>query len=173
MSETGVKYYEGMFVFAQAMDLGDGIDRLNEIFSRANATLLAMSKWDERRFAFPIKKHKRGVFILTHFSCDPSMLVQIERDCNLSELILRALVIRADHLTEEEMRSHDAREALVDDVKLRRERAASRAADRASRAAAAAAREEQGQNVASSVENDAEIDVETDASEASPASAEA
>ncbi|RMD61963.1 MAG: 30S ribosomal protein S6 [Planctomycetota bacterium] len=143
MSETGVNYYEGMFVFAQARDLGEGVDRVLEIFDRAGAEVLAMSKWDERRFAYPIKKHKRGVYVLTHFACPADKLAQIERDCNLSEEILRALILRADHLSEEEMRAHDARDELARDIEERRERAKARAAERAARLAASEAQEQE------------------------------
>lgn len=160
MSDNAVNHYEGMFVFAQAMDLGEGVERLNEILGRAQADVIAMSKWDERRFAFPIRKHKRGVYVLSHFSCAPSKLAQIERDCNLSEEILRSLIIRADHLTVEEMQAHDAREALMDEVSLRRERAEARAQARAERAAQSREGLEQGEAVAAAVGDDDSADDE-------------
>jgi len=158
MSETGVNHYEGMFVFAQARDLGEGVDRLRDIFDRAGAEVLAMSKWDERRFAYPIKKHKRGVYVLTHFTCPAEKLAQIERDCNLSEEILRALILRADHLSEEEMRAHDARDELARDIEERRERAKARAAERAARIAASEAEEQAEQN-----DDRTEVEAETSA----------
>lgn len=158
MSETDVHYYEGMFVFAQARDLGEGVDRVREIFDRAGAEVLAMSKWDERRFAYPIKKHKRGVYVLTHFACPAEKLAQIERDCNLSEDILRALILRADHLSEEEMRAHDARDELARDIEERRERAKARAAERAARIAASEAEEQAERN-----DDQSEVEAETSA----------
>jgi small subunit ribosomal protein S6 len=82
-----------------------------------------MRKWDERRLAYEIDKQKRGVFILTYFKAPTSSISGLERDCNLSETILRLLVTRADHLTEEEIAANDARQALDDEAKLRSEEA--------------------------------------------------
>src|SRR5205823_5441403 len=76
-------------------------------------------KWDERRLAYEIKKQKRGLYILAYFKAPGGSLSHIERDCNLSEKILRVLLLRADHLTVEEMQAADAREALDTEAKLR------------------------------------------------------
>ena len=115
-----------MFLVSQAAatDLAGVIDHINHLFERAGATVLAMSKWDERRLAFEIDKQKRGVYLLTYFTARRGAIAGLERDCNLSETLMRMLVIRADHLTEEEMRATDAREELDAEAKLRAEKAA-------------------------------------------------
>ncbi len=46
-------------------------------------------------------------------------MVEIERACNLSEGILRVLITRADHLTEEEMKAADDPKGLEAEAKLR------------------------------------------------------
>jgi small subunit ribosomal protein S6 len=110
-----------MFLIGQAAaaDLAAVIEHLKEILSRAHAELVAMRKWDERRLAFEIKKQKRGLYILTYFKAPNTALKQIERDCNLSEQVLRVLILRADHYTEDEMRAADAQDALATEAKLR------------------------------------------------------
>lgn len=133
MAEQLTSNYEGMFLLSQAAaaDFGAAVDHIREILGRADVQIIAMQKWDERRFAFEIRKQKRGVYILVYFTCGRGKLAQIERDCNLSENILRVLVTRADHLSEEEMKSADARDELATEAALRRERAEKRAAERA------------------------------------------
>jgi small subunit ribosomal protein S6 len=118
--------YEAMFLISQAVaaDLTGAIEHINEILRRADAQLIAMSKWDERRLAFEIDKQKRGVFILTYFSAPAAKVDHITRDCNLSERIMRVMLLRADHLTEDEMKATDARDALMTEAKMRAERAA-------------------------------------------------
>lgn len=118
--------YEAMFLISQsvAADLAGAIEHINEILHRADAELIAMSKWDERRLAFEIDKQKRGVFILTYFSAPASKVDHIIRDCNLSERIMRIMLLRADHLTEDEMKATDARDDLMTEAKMRAERAA-------------------------------------------------
>jgi len=113
--------YEAMFLIGQAAaaNLPDVIDHIKEIFNRAGAELIAMKKWDERRLAFEIKKQKRGLYILTYFRAQNTSLPHIERDVNLSERILRVMILRADHLTEDEMRAADARDALETEARMR------------------------------------------------------
>jgi small subunit ribosomal protein S6 len=129
MSENGHAYYEGMFLFSQstAADLAGVIDHVNEILARAGAEVIAMKKWDERRLAYEIKKQKRGTYVLVYFKADADRIVGIERDCNLSEKVLRLMVLRADHMTEEEMLATDAREDLAAEARQRAERAAEQA----------------------------------------------
>lgn len=126
LDQTRTSTYEAMFLVSQAAatDLAGVIDHINHLFERAGATVLAMSKWDERRLAFEIDKQKRGIFLLTYFTANRDAIGGLERDCNLSEILMRMLVIRADHLTEEEMRATDAREELAVEATLRAEKAA-------------------------------------------------
>lgn len=124
-SKGRVYHYEAMFLVSQsaAADLGGIVEHLKGILARAGATLIALCKWDERRLAYEINKQKRGTYLLAYFSCDASKVAQIERDCNLSEQILRTLILRCDHLTIEEMRAADGQRALADEAALRRARA--------------------------------------------------
>lgn len=126
---TKTSTYEVMFLISQAeaADFGGVIEHIEELFRRSDAEVLALSKWDERRLAYEINKQKRGVYLLGYFRAATSALAGFERDCNLSERIMRVLVTKADHLTAEEIASADGREDLAVEAKLRAERAAERA----------------------------------------------
>lgn len=121
MPENRTNYYEALFLISQAnaATLQDTLDHISEILRRAHAEVVALKKWDERRLAFEIDKQKRGVYILSYFSCPASSIEGIHRDVNLSEKLMRCLVIRADHLTVEEMQAADARRSLEDEARLR------------------------------------------------------
>ncbi len=116
-----VKCYEGLFLFPQsaASDLQSAVDHLKEILARAEVKIISLRKWDERRLAFEIKKNRRGLFFLVYFEAPPNALAHIERDCNLSEQVLRSMVIRAEHLTREQMEAADGQIELADEIKLR------------------------------------------------------
>ncbi len=118
-------HYEAMFLIGQstAADLGAVITHIDELLERCGAKLVAMAKWDERRLAFEIDKQKRGLYILTYFEAPAQNIQQLDRDTQMSEIIMRALVTRADHLTLEEMQAADARDALMGEAKLRAEKA--------------------------------------------------
>jgi small subunit ribosomal protein S6 len=124
MSTTskGRKYnYEVMFLLGQAQSaqMGDTLAHINDLFKRANVELIAMKKWDERRLAYEIEKNKRGTYILAYFSADPVNIIGFERDCNLSEKIMRVLITRCDHLSMDEMKAADARQDLATEAQLR------------------------------------------------------
>lgn len=117
--------YEAMFMISQAVaaDFSGAIAHINEILSRGHAELISMKKWDERRLAYEIKGQKRAIFILAYFKATGDGFAHIERDCNLSEKIMRTLIVRCDHLTIEEMQAADGRKDLEIEAKLRAERA--------------------------------------------------
>lgn len=113
--------YEAMFLLSQsvAADLGGAVDHIKEIISRGHGEILAMRKWDDRRLAYEIDGQKRGVYILVYFKAPNDQLGHIERDCNLSEKVLRVLILRADHLSTDEINATDARKELDAEIKMR------------------------------------------------------
>jgi small subunit ribosomal protein S6 len=121
MSETRINTYEALFLFPQAAaaDFGGAVEHVREILRRADAEVIALSKWDERKLAFDIKGNKRGLYFLSYFRAPAQKLAGLERDCNLSEKMLRAIVLRADHLEDEQMKAADGRQQLEDEIRLR------------------------------------------------------
>lgn len=130
MSDIETYPYEAMFLFppAAGANLQAAVDHINEILSRANAEVISLRKWDERRLAYEIKGNKRGIYFLVYFRAASDKLTGIERDCNLSEKLLRSLVTRADHVTAEQMQAAEGRDELADEIKLRGEEEAKAAA---------------------------------------------
>ncbi len=124
MTETRINMYEAMFLFPQTAtaDLAGALDHVESILGRAGAEIVSICKWDERRLAYDIKGNKRGLYFLVYFKADRAKIAGIERDCNLSEQLLRAMVLRADHVPTEEIEAADGRTALADEIKLRAER---------------------------------------------------
>ena len=130
--------YEAMFLISQseAADFNGAVAHIEEILGRSNAELVAIRKWDERRLAYEIDKQRRGVYILTYFRAPTQSITGIERDCKLSERVMRVMILSAEHLTDEEVASQNDREGLAVEAKLRAEKAAEAEA-RASAVAAA------------------------------------
>ena len=99
--------YEAMFLVdsGDAAVWGDLTKHLANIFARNGAEIIGITRWDERKLAFTIKKRKRGTYVLAFFVLKTgATLPEIERDCNLSEKVLRAIILRADHFTVADMR---------------------------------------------------------------------
>ena len=113
--------YEGLFLFPQAAvsDLKGAADHVEELLHRAGAEVISFKKWDERRLAYEIKSNKRGLYFLAYFKCKASKMAHLERDCNLSEKLLRAMITRADPIPMEVMQASEGRQQLSDEIKLR------------------------------------------------------
>ena len=62
-----------------------------------------IKKWDERKLSYELGGQKRGTFVVVFFTAPGAAVTQIERDVNLSDEILRVIVLKADHLSKEEM----------------------------------------------------------------------
>lgn len=140
-TEKRSSVYEAMFLLstAQAADFGGAITHINEILGRSQAEVIAMKKWDERRLAYEIDGNKRGVYILAYFKAPNELLGNLERDLRLSEKITRSLILRADHISAEEIQASDGRKELEVEAKLRAERAATNPETAASAPASAPA----------------------------------
>ena len=126
MSDNTKRMYEGMFLFPQSAigDMKEATDHITGLLDRSDAEIVSFSKWDDRRLAYEIKGNKRGVYFLTFFRCEPTKIASLERDCNLSESLLRFLVTKADHINMEDIEAADGRTALADEIKLRADQAA-------------------------------------------------
>ena len=97
--------YEAMFLMdsgfaANWEQVEQAIGRLAE---RADAELFYCKSWDERRLAYEIKGHKRGLYILAYLKLDPETISEIEHDCQLNEKVLRVMILQKDNLTEDEL----------------------------------------------------------------------
>lgn len=108
-----LRKYEGMFLFDPVVtsDWEAVQAEVNRILERAGARVIACAKWDERRLAFEIRGRKRGIYVLTYFEAEASRIGEIERDVRLSEAALRCLILRVDHLNEDEMKEAAAKPA--------------------------------------------------------------
>ncbi len=100
--ETEVKrLYEGMFLVDSglaASDWGGVIESVEKVLARAGAETVSLQKWDERSLAYDVVGKSRGTYILTYFHADPGRISGIERDVQLSESLMRVLVLRTDRM---------------------------------------------------------------------------
>jgi small subunit ribosomal protein S6 len=90
--------YECMFILDSTKVAGNvevADKQIRAILEKHNAEVLVSRQWgDDRKFTYPIKKHKKGIYYLTYFSSEGKNLVAIENDCSLNEMILRLMVLK-------------------------------------------------------------------------------
>jgi small subunit ribosomal protein S6 len=95
--------YEAMFLLDHnaAADWAVGEAEVRRLLDRATAKVLGLKRWDERKLAYEIKRRKRGVYALVYFEAPADKIGDLERDAQISEIILRLLVLRNDDITPE------------------------------------------------------------------------
>jgi small subunit ribosomal protein S6 len=98
--------YEGMFLVDSALagSNWDGVNNaIKTILERVGAEIVSIRKWDDRKLAYEIHGKGRGVYILTYFRANGERIKEIEKAVQLSEQIMRVLILNAEHMTAEDI----------------------------------------------------------------------
>ena len=100
-----VNSYECLFLLdpTKSTDLEAVKTQLHGTLEKFGAEILASRKWDDRKLAYPIKGHKKGVYYLTYFKAESKRLSELEHDFRLNDVILRHMVSAIDPKWDEEM----------------------------------------------------------------------
>jgi len=100
------KLYEGMFLVdsARAASDWDGVDAaIKKILEKAGAEIVSMRKWDDRRLAYDIRSTGRGTYLLCYFKADGQKIQGIEKAVQLSEKIIRVLILSTEQMTKDDI----------------------------------------------------------------------
>ena len=108
--------YEGLFLLNSVeakRDWDAAQNHVKGILAKHGAEVSTNYRWDERKLAYEIDHQKRGTYYLVYFTCVTEAVTAIRRDCELSELILRELILRFEGEvpptpTDEELAKHQA-----------------------------------------------------------------
>lgn len=122
MSQGRANLYEALILLDQnaaAADFGGCVNHVRDILERASAEVTVLRKWGDIKLAYEINGQKRGTYLLAYFKALGSQVSSIERDCRLSEKILRALILRADHVGETELDLAKRDETVAIEAQLR------------------------------------------------------
>jgi small subunit ribosomal protein S6 len=91
--------YECMFLLDTnkvAGDVSAAQKQLHALLERNHAEILASRPWDERRLAYPVKGHKKGLYYLAYFRTEGTNITGLERDFALNEMILRVMILHIE-----------------------------------------------------------------------------
>lgn len=89
--------YEGMFLVGSTQYANDPeatTEAIMSILERAGATVLAHRPWQDGKLAYEIEGHRKGLHYLVCFTMPPAGMDVITRQCHLSDVIVRQLVIK-------------------------------------------------------------------------------
>jgi len=103
MSETAKHCYECMFILdarSAKRDFESLRNELSQILTKHGVEIAATHAWGERRFAYEIRRQKKGFYVLMHVKADPTALGGLRRDLGLYEPLLRQFFLRIDSIPE-------------------------------------------------------------------------
>ena len=88
--------YEVIFIIAP--EIGDEattatVDRFVSLIEE-NGTVMEKSDWGRRRLAYPIEDFTEGYYVHVNFTADSQFPVELERIFNITDVIIRYLVIK-------------------------------------------------------------------------------
>ena len=99
-----MRCYEAMFllVSSEASKDWEALEGgVRQILTKNEARIIDCKKWDERKLAYTVGKHKRATYLLTHFEAPPESIDKIKREVSLAEDIIRLLILRDEKLEKE------------------------------------------------------------------------
>ena len=97
--------YEGMFLLDNRQanrDWEGSLGSVKAVIEKHGGEILRCDKWGERRLAYEVEGHRRGTYVLAYFNAEGDAVNRIYRDCELSELILRVLMLQVSSMPSEE-----------------------------------------------------------------------
>ena len=95
-TEVKVNRYEGMFLVdsnAFASDPEEVTAEIMRVLERADATVVAHRPWQDGKLAYEIGGRRKGLHYIVCFTMPTSGVDVLTRQCQLSDRILRQLVI--------------------------------------------------------------------------------
>ncbi len=172
MATVTKKQYEGMFLVDTAIasaDWGGIIADIEAILKKAEAEIISIRKWDERRLAYDVQKKSRGTYILAYFRCDGTKIQGVEKTVQLSERIMRVLILNADHMTQEDIDKDTPATKAEKSIEQRKAAEQEKIAEQAETKAKAKAEAEAEAKAEVEVEAEAEVATGVVVGEAGPA----
>ncbi len=78
-------------------DVPDAVDRLvRKPVESEGGELQEIDTWGRRKLAYPIEKFREGNYVLNQLNMDPQKTGELERGLQISEDVLRHLLIRLE-----------------------------------------------------------------------------
>ncbi|MGN0533195.1 MAG: 30S ribosomal protein S6 [Eubacterium sp.] len=90
-----LRNYEIVLVFSLANG-EDTVELLKEKFTELiekNGTLGEVETWGKRKLAYPINYENEGYYMIINFSCDESFPAELDRVINITDGVLRSLIV--------------------------------------------------------------------------------
>jgi len=94
-----VRKYELLYIVRPDLE-AEAVDELmngiRSYIEQEGGKVLWMSNLRKRRLAYPVKKHKEGIYVQMNFEAPPELPRKLERNLELNDNVIRYLTVRDD-----------------------------------------------------------------------------
>ena len=94
-----MRHYEVMVILDPTLDertVAPSLDTFLNVVKSDGGTVTKVDVWGRRRMAYEIDKHAEGIYAVVDLEANPSAVVELDRQLNLNESVLRTKVLRPD-----------------------------------------------------------------------------
>lgn len=97
---THQQQYELMVILDPELDertVAPSLDKFLNVVRADGGSVDNVDIWGRRRLAYPIKKKPEGIYAVIDFTASADASVELDRQLNLNEAVLRTKVLRKEH----------------------------------------------------------------------------
>ncbi|HEY3735888.1 MAG TPA: 30S ribosomal protein S6 [Jatrophihabitans sp.] len=94
-----MRKYEVMVILDPNLEertIAPSLDAFLNVIKTEGGTVDKVDIWGKRRMAFEIKKHAEGIYAVIDLQAPPAAVLELDRQLNLNESVLRTKVLRPD-----------------------------------------------------------------------------
>jgi small subunit ribosomal protein S6 len=94
-----MRKYEVMVILDPSLDdrtIAPSLDTFLSVIKKSGGTVDKVDIWGRRRLSFEINKHAEGIYAVIDLQSEPSAVLELDRQLNLNESVLRTKVLRPD-----------------------------------------------------------------------------
>ncbi len=71
------------------------ISKVTDLIAK-HGTVESTEEWGKKKLAYPIKKQNEGYYVLINFSSNPDFIDELERVYNITDEIIKHIVVKKD-----------------------------------------------------------------------------
>jgi small subunit ribosomal protein S6 len=87
------------------------LDRVTQIVQTHGGQVVKVHPWGRRRLAYPIDRHRDGLYFFLDLALTPQTVVEIDRNLKVSEEVVRHLIVKRDPRAIAAQRAREAQAA--------------------------------------------------------------
>lgn len=94
-----MRRYELMVILDPDLEertIAPSLDQYLGVIRNGGGSVEKVDVWGRRRLAYEIKKKTEGIYAVVDMTAEPAVVDELDRQLNLSEVVLRTKIVRPD-----------------------------------------------------------------------------